>query len=184
MRARQTLVRTLASLVPVAVAATLLAGPAGPSAAASHPTGLTPISDVQESGEVAFRLASTPEQEAEWRALTNTPEKRAALVAGLRESLAGVAEVHTSPTSYGKAGAVPNLAYGYDGHFWLTMSYGDAARGLIPIAVGACSTRLPGWVCAGLGNLLRWLVSGWGWANNHGVWGAAYWSGYVTGGRW
>ena len=126
-----------------------------------------------------------PEQQAEWAALVATPESRAQLVADLKESFAGVAEVHveTGGTA-GRFGAMPDLAYGYNGHVWMTLSYADAANGLISTAVWYCSTKIPGWICNSLGNVLRWLVSGWGWANNHGVWGAAYWSGYVTGGRW
>lgn len=184
------LTRTATVLVTLTAVATLVGGTSSSVAADSS---LTPATSTElaalpagpSPSEVGYRIGSTPEQQAEWAALVATPESRAQLVADLKESFAGVAEVHveTGGTA-GRFGAMPDLAYGYNGHVWMTLSYADAANGLISTAVWYCSTKIPGWICNSLGNVLRWLVSGWGWANNHGVWGAAYWSGYVTGGRW
>lgn len=181
--------KAAAAVVALAAAATFV-GPAG-QVRADGP--LTPATAseiaVLDAGpapaEVGYHIGATPEQRAEWTRLTSTPEQRAQLVADLREAFAGVAEVRIqgAPSS-GRFGAMPDLAYGYDGHLWITVSYADAIRGLIDVGVRYCSTRIPGWICGALGNVLKWMVSGWGWANNHGVWGAAYWSGYVTGGRW
>ena len=84
----------------------------------------------------------------------------------------------------GGATVDPALAWGYNDHFWVTMSYADTLYGAINTARLVCTRYLPGWICGSIANVLQWLVNGWGYANNHGVWAAAYWSGYVTGGRW
>ncbi len=186
------LTRTAAALVTVVAAATFIAGSSS-TATATAASGLVPVGAAEVAAldadygvpEVGYRLGRTPEQRAEWAALTATPESRKQLVGDLREAFAGIAQVHVQESpSFGRTGGVPDLAYGYNGHFWITLSYADAANGLISVGVWYCSTKLPGWLCNAIGNLLRSMVSGWGAANNHGVWGAAYWSGYVTGGRW
>ncbi len=182
--------KAAAALVALAATATFVAGPSGPARAESSLTPATTgelaaLSAGPSAAEVGYRIGSTPQQREEWARLTSTPEQRAQLVADLREAFAGVAEVGVQAVpSSGRFGATPDLAYGYDGHLWITVSYADVFRGGIDIGVRYCSTKIPGWICGALGNVLKWMVSGWGWANNHGVWGAAYWSGYVTGGRW
>ena len=62
-------------------------------------------------------------------------------------------------------------------------SNADMVSGAIWAGVRYCSTRLPGWLCSKLGNVLTSWSNVWGWAGNHGVWGAVYWNG-ITGGRW
>jgi hypothetical protein len=182
--------KAVTAVVALAAAATIIGGAAAPATADSA---LAPASAAEiaalpagpSTAEVGYRIGATADQAAEWARLTATPEQRAQIVADLKESFAGVAEVHveTGPSA-GRFAAMPDLAYGYNGHFWVTLSYADAINGLIDVGVRYCSTRIPGWICNIVGNLLKSMVSGWGWANNHGVWGAAYWSGYVTGGRW
>jgi len=139
------LTRAATVLVTLTAVATLVGGTSSSVAADSS---LTPASSTElaalpagpSPAEVGYRIGSTPEQTGRVAALVATPESRAQLVADLKESFAGVAEVHveTGGTA-GRFGAMPDLAYGYNGHFWMTLSYADAANGLIRTAVRYCS---------------------------------------------
>ena len=147
----------------------------------------------------ATRMARpTAAELVQWHQDTATPYQRADMVARMRAAFEGVAQVGVGsmppasgpavarPTS-GSPGAQLVLAYGISGdHFWITASYADMARGAIWGAVQACQRYgVPGWVCNQAGSMLSSWASGWGTANNHGVWAAVYWwPAYVTGGRW
>lgn len=132
----------------------------------------------------------TAAQTAKLKSLTDSPEKVSSVVDTLNASFgkaltATTTREVTSPSKAAAASYVvePALAYGYNGHFWVTASYADMASGFIWSGVRYCSTRLPGWLCSYLGNVLTSWSNGWGWAGNHGVWGAVYWNG-INGGRW
>jgi hypothetical protein len=121
----------------------------------------------------------------QWKQLVATAEGREQVVSQLQTAFAGVAQVQASAPS--TAAAVrPDLATGITGdHFWIIASYADIADGAIWAGVRACQTRLPAWLCTEAGNLLTSWASGWGAANNHGVWAAIYWwPPHITGGRW
>ena len=156
--------------------------PTAPSAATTTAGPIVPVT---------FTAAQT----AELKSLTDTPEKLQSVVATLNDSFgktltASTKESTTSTTNTSSkveavsfSSADPAIAYGYNGHFWVTASYADMASGAIWAGVRYCSARLPGWLCSYLGNVLTSWANGWGWATNHGVWGAVYWNG-IDGGRW
>ncbi len=147
-------------------------------------------------------IRPTAAQLAEFRKLTATPAQRDAIVKKMQAAFAGIAQVGVGPmpTSTAPSGsavlAVSNhsppsiedaLAIGKTSdHFWVIASYLDIAHGAISVAVYYCKAYgVPGWICDAGGYLLRTLSNGWGYASNHGVWGAFYWwPPYVTGGRW
>jgi hypothetical protein len=123
--------------------------------------------------------------------MTDTPQEREAFLKGLQQAFSGVATVGFEPA--GQQGDItggtvyhPQLAYGFDrDHYWVTLSYADAARGAISTASAACKARFPkaAALCTSLASLLQSWVRGRGSANNHGVWAAVYIN-RITGGRW
>jgi hypothetical protein len=106
------LTRTAAALLTVVAAATFIAGSSS-TATATAASGLVPVGAAEVAAldadhgvpEVGYRLGRTPEQRAEWAALTATPESRKQLVGDLREAFAGIAQVHVqeSPSSVAPA---------------------------------------------------------------------------------
>ena len=153
------------------------------------------------------RFDFTPEQKAELSALTDTPAKAAVFQSNLEKAFAGYgvkigtgqmpmttapeatkgAEVTVRNANYSGSSLTIEeiLAQGWDrDHWWLTMSYADAAYGGIGAATAGCMVYLPWFVCAPLGAILGSWVAGYSKASNHGVWAAVYRSGYITGGRW
>lgn len=159
------------------------------------------VTEVERSpspADVSLVARSLPANRiSELHRLTDTPAKRDALVKALQESFSGVAKVgvDSSPRALASdqinsgvrsvAYVNPVIAYGatWD-HFWITASYADMARGAIWGAVAACKGRAPAWLCTYAGNVLSSWASGWGAANNHGVWAALYYYGRFDGGRW
>ena len=188
----------LAVAVALVFASTRLAVPGSDALARTQQTTSAATGVAQKASPADLApIKMTTAQLREWRVLTNTPRKRAQVIQAFAESFAGVAEVTTvdpassAPTASTSSFVVtagyhaqPSLAYGYNGHFWVTASYADMAAGVIWAAVRYCSTRLPAWLCNYTGNVLTSWARGWGSASNHGVWAAAYWSGTFTGGRW
>ncbi len=159
-----------------------------PAVAAPSPSATTTPADPATS------IALTAEQITELKALTATPEKVEKLASTINETFTGVATAGAAAPATAAAqpgvvqaantaSAVPALAYGFNGHVWMTASYADIAKGLISGAVRFCKTRLPGWLCTYLGNIVTNWARGWAPLSNHGVWGAVYWN-RVEGGRW
>ncbi len=105
------------------------------------------------------------------------------LTASSKESTTSSTNTSSKVVAASYSSMDPAIAYGYNGHFWVTASYADMASGAIWAGVQYCSKRLPGWLCSKLGNVLTSWANGWGWATNHGVWGAVYWD-RIEGGRW
>jgi hypothetical protein len=175
----------IGGVAPTAFATT--AATAAPAvAAATVPTALSgdPVrAGVATLGTAVPRLTAV--QRTQWQQLTATPAGRAWVVTEMQAAFQGLATVGASAPQ--PSGAVhPNLATGITGdHFWITASYADVMNGAIAVGVRACATRLPGWLCSAAGTLLTNWASGWGAANDHGVWAAIYWAPpHITGGRW
>lgn len=144
----------------------------------------------------------TADQQSELRELTNTPAKLAAFQENLRKGVAafGLTVSDKDPSAPGRGQeqrVVQSAAYhgdadvedifsqGWDrDHWWLIMSYADAAYGGTAGATAACSAYLPWFVCVPIGGIIASWIRGWGSGNNHGVWLAVYRSGWITGGRW
>jgi cytochrome bd-type quinol oxidase subunit 1 len=140
----------------------------------------------------AKEYTPTPAEVALFQSATNTPEKRAHLVAELQGAFAGVAEVHAGDVSPGLSATDASiqtvLSYGANwDHVWMTASYADMARGAIWGAVAYCKYRVPSlsWLCQRIGDTLSSWARGYPAISNHGVWGAVYWAPVkITGGRW
>ncbi len=180
--------RVKGAVLGVTTAAVLSTGlaacgtPQGSSSQASAST----TAAVTQIVPVSFTSAQT----AELKSLTDSPKKLESVVATLNASFGKTLTASTKElTSSNKvinasySSLNPDLVYGYNGHFWVIASYADMASGAIWAGVRSCSTRLPGWLCSYLGNVLASWANGWGWGTNHGVWGAVYWD-RITGGRW
>ncbi len=119
--------------------------------------------------------------------MASTEAGRARLNKVLNESFGSLGGTANFASSASSGGVTPVLAYGYDnGHFWVTASYADMARGAIWVGVQVCKRRFPplGGLCQYLGNTLTSWSRGWGSSNAHGVWAAVYLNGRFTGGRW
>lgn len=189
----------ITSTISAAVALGLMLLTAAPSASAkttyppaAHPAPATSTAADQPTNQINVSAAEL----AAWQAQTATPAGRAQVVERMQAAFAGIATVGTDPQYFTQAtrsgggtlptNAVPNLATGITGdHFWIIMSYADIANGLITVAVRACQTRLPAWLCTAAGNLLSSWAQGGGSASNHGVWAAIYWlPPHIDGGRW
>lgn len=186
---RRAIVMVTAALVTIAILGTALLTGTGPKAPNFQP---------------GQRMTFTASQQRQWEELTSTPDRRAQVLSALQKSFAGVARIgisgdphqgHAAPAVTGTAISAANysggartqqaVAVGMSDHLWATASYADVIGGGIWTAQQICGRYLPGWICSTLANVLRWLASGYTyWTGSHGVWGAAYWSGYVTGGRW
>ncbi|MDQ1307608.1 MAG: hypothetical protein QG671_3441 [Actinomycetota bacterium] len=183
-------ITTLAATMIASVGVAILPVGAVASEPLPAPSVAAPVSTVE--------LA--PAQKAELLRLTSTPAKKALFLKNLQLAFGGIATVGYTPgTSTNSVGtahsasktAHPFLAAGWDrDHFWITMSYADAANGAINGAYRLCTRYLPGFICGPISGVLRGLVAGQGSASNHGVWGAVYLYGggdrrpLVTGARW
>jgi hypothetical protein len=177
-----------AAIVAVIVGVALVDGGAGTgwAAAGKRVAGLatsTPIS----------HLELTPAQRVELTSLVDTPARAAAFRATLQAAFAGAAKAGAGPmppargTGLGTGAAAGNAAFsqGWDrNHWWVIMSYADAANGGIDAGIGACTAQLPGWLCAAFGTILRSWVAGHGATDDHGVWLTVYYWGRIDGGRW
>jgi hypothetical protein len=186
-------------MISAAVAFGLMLLTAAPSASAktAYPQAANPAAATSTAGDLALnQLKVSAAELTAWQAQTATPAGRAHVVERMQAAFAGIATVGTDPqyfTQVTRSGggtlpttAVPNLATGITGdHFWIIVSYADVANGLIAVAVRACQTRLPGWLCTAAGNLLSSWAQGGGSASNHGVWAAIYWlPPHIDGGSW
>jgi hypothetical protein len=172
----KTMLGAVASAVIATVGLSLLPASAASAATTSlrEPTVSVPVS----------QRAFTTEQQAALANATSTPAKRADVLKKLELAYAGVATVGFRSATTSSSNA---YSAGWDrDHFWIILSYADAANGAITTAAGACVAYLPAlwWVCGGIAGFLYALVNGWGRASNHGVWAAVYTSGWLTGGRW
>ena len=161
------------------------------SVPASVSAGAPPSVVSAQSGQTARAGRVTPidtvvltsRQRADFARRVSTPAKAAAFQADLNAAFRGVATVQFVPRA--GQGAREAFAQGWDGdHWWMTMSYADAAGGAIDAATAACATRLPGYICTTARAILRSWVAGQSPVANHGVWLAIYWYGRITGGRW
>lgn len=149
---------------------------------------------VLEAGDAVYRATLPDVELAQMRAATDTPAERQQVNEVLAAAFADVAEVkiagpqnEANDEASGGGSVQQVLAYGAAGtHVWMTASYADMAAGAIWAAVRFCQRRYPplSGVCGYVGNLLTSWARGWGAASNHGVWGAVYYWGQVTGGRW
>jgi hypothetical protein len=179
-----TTIKTLAATMIASVGVAILPVGAVASEPLLAPSVGAPVSMVE--------LASA--QKAELVRLTSAPAKKALFLKNLQRAFGGIATVGYVPaTSANAVGAAhsasktahPFFAGGWDrDHFWISLSYADAANGAIDGAYALCTRYLPGMICGPISSVLRRLVAGQGSASNHGVWGAVYLYGRVTGGRW
>lgn len=191
----------LAVVLAAAMIAVLLRlGFAEAGSATSLSEGATP-----STGATIQRFDFTPDQKTELANLTATPAKAALFRANLEKAFAGYGvKIGTGRMPFEKQADAASkgvtvraatysgslniedvFAQGWSGdHWWLTMSYADAAYGGIGAATAGCMVYLPWFVCAPLGAILGSWVAGYSKASNHGVWAAVYRSGYITGGRW
>ncbi len=189
MRRERAVVLTIAALVIAAMSA-LVALNGFANLRSSTAVEQAPVAPIE-------RIDLSAEHKAELLRMTDTPEKAAQFEANLRKAFGGVAKVGTGPMPQDETGGVqttafttgativPAFAQGVSGdHWWLTMSYADAAYGGITSAAAACSAYFSPWLCIPVAGILGSWVAGYSRASNHGVWLAVYRSGYITGGRW